>query len=225
MKLGYTFKNPELLKQALTHSSLYQHRDRKLEIGVSYERLEFLGDSVLGLVVADLLYRNFPNDNEGRLAVMHSNLVNYRTLSSVARQLDLSAEIIMGEAEKLEDIANNTNILADCMEAIIGAVYLDSGFEASYEFVSRLWLEVMKDVDKISQKDSKSALQEWAQKTSGTLPAYRVLQCSGESHNPLFTVEVKAGNLPPVIASGRNKRQAEQQAAQQLMDNIEKSKR
>lgn len=208
-KIGYNFRDIKLLDAALTHSSAGSD--------TNYERLEFLGDRVLGLVMADLLYGIFPKESEGDLAKRHAALVQGTMLADLARGMELGGVLQLSEAERASGGADNDNILADGLEALIGAMYLDSGLLSCQNFMKVLWgdrVRVMKD----PPQDSKTALQEWAQARGFSLPSYEVVEREGPDHAPVFSVEVTVGRWPPRRAQGPSIRVAEKEAARLLLE-------
>ncbi|MDX9860939.1 MAG: ribonuclease III [Rhodospirillales bacterium] len=211
--LGHRFSRPELLREALSHSSAAGPP-------VSYQRLEFLGDRVLGLVVARLLFDRFSGESEGHLARRHAELVRKESLARVAVGLGLGRHIRLSRGEEEAGGRDNPAILADVCEAVIAAIFLDGGFEAAADFVGRHWAALMEE-DVTPPKDAKTALQEWAQGRGLDLPLYREIDRRGPPHAPLFEVEVSIEGHPPEVASGPSKRMAEQAAAGALMDRLE----
>ncbi|MFQ6017607.1 MAG: ribonuclease III [Kiloniellaceae bacterium] len=212
-RLGHRFARPQLLVQALTHPSAATKRGRGDD---SYERLEFLGDRVLGLIVADLLLRRFPHETEGALALRHAGLVRRETLAEVARGLGLEAHLRLAKGEDAAGERHNPALLADACEAVIGALYLDAGLGAARALVESLWTPLLESAQKPPQ-DAKTALQEWAQGRGLPLPSYREVDRSGPPHDPVFTVEVCVEGYPPADGEGRSKRLAEQAAAERLV--------
>lgn len=205
-KLGYTFKNITLLRKALTHPS--SHSTRKAS---DFERLEFLGDRVLGLIVAGLLFERFPAEKEGDLAKRLAFLVSRDACTIVGQRLDLAHDLtVCGQDPHL-----NTSILADTVEAIIGAIFLDGGLDSAHHFVVAHW----QSIEKTPAVDSKTALQEWAQQYKLGIPTYRTLSMEGPAHAPIFVIEVQVGSWV-AQASGTNKRQAEQLAAKQILQQV-----
>ena len=213
-RLGHSFKNPRLLTQALTHPSAVEAGSR------SYERLEFLGDRVLGLIVADLLLAKFPKEAEGALARRLAQLVRRETLAQVAAELDLGRHLILARSERQAGEETNPALLADACEAIIAALYLDGGLAAAQAFVEPLWAPLLA-ADRKPPQDAKTALQEWAQGRGLPLPDYRELQREGPAHGPVFTVEVSVRGEPPAMGEGRSKRLAEQAAAGALLRRLD----
>ena len=205
-QLGYAFKDPGLLDRALTHRSYApQH----------YERLEFLGDSVLGCVIAKYLYSEFPDLTEGDLSRLRSNLVKESTLVLFAEQLDLGRQLKLGEGELKSGGFRRPSILADAVEALIGAVFLDGGFTAAEQVVLNLFVPYLARVDaRTLGKDAKTLLQEYLQGRRLALPDYRVTDTQGVAHEQLFQVECAIPALKIITqGAGSSRRNAEQQAA------------
>lgn len=211
--LGHVFARPELLEEALTHASATKKRGR------GYERLEFLGDRVLGLILADTLLAMFPTEREGDIAKRHARLVSKPVVVDVARQIDLGASVRLSKGEDEAGSRDNDAVLADAMEAVIAAVYLDGGLEAARRFVDKYWRTRI-DADTRPPKDAKTRLQEWAQARALGLPAYAELSASGPPHAPSRTIEVRLPGHKPAIGGGRSKREAEQAAAAALLKEI-----
>lgn len=212
-RLGYAFRQPDLLRRALTHASAT--RGARADV-TSYERLEFLGDRVLGLIVADLLFARFPEEAEGALARRLAALVRKETLAEVAAALDLGRDIVFGPGETEAGGAETPSVLSDACEAVIGAIYLDGGLKAAWDFVTAHW-EPYLEVDRVPPQDAKTALQEWAQARALPLPSYREVGREGPAHEPVFTVELAVEGQKPVTAEGRSKRLAEQGAAERML--------
>jgi ribonuclease III len=212
-RIGYRFKDIALRDSALTHiSALKGGRNR----GASYQRLEFLGDHVLGLVISDALYRNFPKADEGELSRRLADLVRKETCAEIARSIDLGAAILLGSSEAHAGGRKRPAILADVCEGLIGAVYLDGGYPASEALVERLW-EVRIKATAPPQRDSKTILQEWAQARGLPTPVYREVGRTGPAHYPEFHIAVQLPNFAPAEGSGRSKRSAEQEAAAAML--------
>lgn len=210
VRLGYRFADPDLLDRALTHSSAISPGKR---IEKSYQRLEFLGDRVLGLVVADMLYRRFPKSKEGELSRSLNTLVRKETCAEIARQLDLGKEIILGESEARSGGAGKDAILGDITEAIIGAIYLDGGLEPARAFVERLFEEFLAD-GQANRADAKTTLQEWAQARGLEPPSYVLVERTGPDHAPEFTIGVELAGFDRLEAVGPSKKIAEHRAAE-----------
>jgi len=186
-RLGYRFADPELLDRALTHSSAVSPGKR---IANSYQRLEFLGDRVLGLVVADLLYRRLPKANEGELSRALNALVRKETCAAIARQLELGSELNLGESEARTGGAEKDAILGDVTEALIGAIYCDGGLGRAYELIEGFFGEQL-GVANSDRADAKTTLQEWAQGRGLEPPNYVETERTGPDHAPQFTIEVR----------------------------------
>ena len=212
-RIGHRFAAPRLLQQALTHSSV--SGTDKAEV-VSYERLEFLGDRVLGLIVADLLLERFPDEPEGALARRHAFLVSREALAEVARGLELGRFLRVSKGEAEAGGRANPSMLADVCEALIGALYRDAGLESARSFVLPRWEPLVRQ-DRKPPQDSKTALQEWAQGRGLPLPSYSEVERSGPAHEPQFTVAVEVSGHRPEQGAGRSKRLAEQDAATRLL--------
>ena len=208
--LGHRFADPSLLRLALTHSSA---SGRGL---AANERLEFLGDRVLGLAIADLLYRRFTGEEEGHLARRFAVLVSRESLAQVAGQIGLAPHLALARGEEDSGGRANPAILADACEAVIAALYLDGGLPAAQRFIERQWAGLVEQ-DRRPPQDAKTALQEWAQAAGRKLPSYVVVSSEGPAHEPLFTVEVRVDGLPPTTGTGRSKRVAEQTAAAEAL--------
>lgn len=210
-RIGYDFRDKALLDRALTHISAAK-RGR----ADSYQRLEFLGDHVLGLVVSDMLFRAYPKADEGELSRRLADLVRQETCAEVARAIDLGAAVRLGASESNSGGRRRTAILADVCESLIGAVFLDGGYPAAAEFVERLWLERMLKPPR-PLRDAKTVLQEWAQAQGLPTPSYREVERTGPHHKPEFRVAVDVAELVPAEGSGRSKRAAEQSAAAAML--------
>ena len=205
-KLGYNFNDKKLLFRALTHSSITG------DISANYERLEFLGDRVLGVAVAAMLCRLFPSEPEGNLSQRFMALVCKETVSEVASDLGLHKYI---HAEGI-DIKNNDNVLCDVGEAIIGAIYMDSGCEKAIEFVEKHW-EPLINTHTNPPKDAKTALQEYAHSKGWATPKYVEVSREGAEHNPVFSMKVIVDEQEEQIGKGHNKKLAEQDAAKKML--------
>jgi ribonuclease III len=208
LKLDYAFRDPDLLRQALTHRSFGTPHN---------ERMEFVGDAVLNCVVGIALYDRFPALPEGDLSRVRAGLVNGDTLARVARQLGLGQSILLGEGEVKNGGAERSSILADALEAVFGAVYLDGGFDAARNVIVTCYANVLRDIDPGALgKDPKTSLQEWLQARRWPVPEYVVTATSGEPHEQRFTVECRIPRLN-IMASGEgSSRRAAEQAAAEL---------
>jgi ribonuclease-3 len=229
--LGHDFTRGELLREALTHRSLAQHRPRRRrsdppsthgDFDFGYERLEFLGDRVLGLIVAEMLFEAFPTESEGDLARRHAQLVRKESLAAVAADIGIAQHIRLPGAE--ESTRQNANLLADVCEALIAALYLDGGHAAARRFVERHWQGQM-IATFAPPKDAKTGLQEWAQGQGLALPSYTLVATDGPPHQPVFTVKVAVADLGAAVASGASKRLAESTAAADLLARLKELRR
>ncbi|MDE1174447.1 MAG: ribonuclease III [Parvibaculaceae bacterium] len=210
--LGYRFSDPDLLSAALTHSSATAANGAP----VMSERLEFLGDRVLGLIVAEELFRRFPDAAEGELAVRLNGLVRKERCAEVAGRIGLGDHLVLGPSERRVEGRVKPTVLADACEAVIAALYLDAGFEAARRFVLGAWGSF--DMGPVrAQQDAKTALQERAQGRGLTLPRYEVRDRHGPDHAPEFVVEVSIDGLGAAMGQGASKRLAEQAAAEALL--------
>ncbi len=216
-KLGHTFKQPKLLEGALTHPSLSGAKRKKES---AYERLEFLGDRVLGLAIAEWLYETFPNADEGEMAKRHAALVNRHALRAIAQTIGLGKFVRLAHGENAEAGRKNLATLPDAMEAVIGALYLDGGFEASRQFIRQYWQRDIAVTE--APADPKTTLQEWAQGQGLPLPVYRVVENSGPAHAPKFVVEASVKGFGPATAEGNSKRDAQKAAASKLLEVVGK---
>jgi len=213
-RLGHSFKNPEHLTRAVTHSS-FSSATRP-----DNQRLEFLGDRVLGLSMAEALFEADIAASEGQLAPRFNALVRKETCADIARDIDLGAVLKLGRSEMLSGGRRKEALLADAMEAVIAAVYKDAGFDVAKDVVLRLWGKRIKTVDADS-RDPKTALQEWAQARKQQPPKYEEVKRSGPDHAPVFTIEVQLQSGQTMRAEATSKRNAEQAAAKALLDQLE----
>jgi ribonuclease-3 len=218
-KLHYTFKNPALLETALSHSS---YANENKSVGESNERLEFLGDSVLGMTVAEFLFINYPELPEGRMTKLRAELVCETSLYAVAQEIDLGRCIHLGRGEERTGGRRRPSILADCVEAIIAAMYLDGGIEVAKGFI---YEHILSDVGTEMQKhvsDYKTALQELIQKKGDRIIEYHIISESGPDHCKTFTAEVCVNNEQIGLGTGRTKKEAEQSAAGAALERMGK---
>lgn len=214
-KLGYNFKNKELLKEALTHKSC--------KVKYNNERLEFLGDAVLDLVVGEFLYKTFPNTPEGDLSKLRASLVNEEGFERLAKLIDLGKYIQISQAEENNNGREKASILANAFEAIMGAIYLESGLEKPRDIAIKLIEKAYPKIDLNSIfKDYKTMLQEITQARFGKIPEYRVVKSTGPDHNKEFTVEVKVDDRVLGRAVGKSKKQAEKKVAQIAIEMLNK---
>lgn len=218
-KLGVNFLDISLLQTACTHRSyLNEVKSTKVEHN---ERLEFLGDAVLELVVTDFLYKKYPKKNEGDLTAYRSALVNTNSLSRVADNIGINEYLILSKGEAKDTGRARAIILADAVEAIIGAVYLDQGYETAEAFIARSILEFLKIEEIISNKlwlDAKSRFQERAQEVTGQTPIYKTVKETGPDHDKQFTVGVFIGDTQIALGAGPSKNEAEQKAAEKAIE-------
>lgn len=213
-KLEYQFKQREILTQALSHRSVGSRNN---------ERLEYLGDSILGYVIAEFLYHQFPKLSEGDLTKMRVALVRQKTLSNLARDLNLPAHLIMGNEELKRGGRNLDSILSDAFEAVIGALYLDGGMRVVKNVLKKLYQEQLLTIKLVELKDSKTLLQEAMQKQELPLPLYQVIARSGKEHSLTFTVSCKVSGIESAfIASGNSHKKAEQSAAALALEALNK---
>lgn len=217
-RLGHRFARRDLLELSLIHAGAARRGER------GNERLEFLGDRVLGLVVAEMLFHQFPKEREGDLARRHARLVERRTLAQLATQIGLGRFLVLSRGDDDAGNRGNAGILADAMEAVIAAIYLDGGFDVVRVFIERFLVPLM-EANIAPPRDAKTSLQEWALGRGLPLPAYQVVSQSGPSHDPVFEISVEVSGFPPQLARGRSKREAERQAASQLLRVIEETPR
>lgn len=213
-KLGYKFKRQDMLERALTHASVRGGRKGR----VDNERLEFIGDWVLGLAIVEGLYKDFPEANEGELARRYNRLVRGETCAKVGRELGLGEHLILSESEAESGGREKETILADAVEAVLGAVFLDAGFEKARGVVHTLWGNTGGEHRPDVVSDPKSALQEWAQGNGLALPRYVEIAREGPDHAPRFTSEVRIDGKRPARGEGNSKRAAEQAAAGALLE-------
>ncbi len=216
-RLGHAFARPELLQRALTHGSI------STATRPDNQRLEFLGDRVLGLTIAEALFKTDRAATEGQLAPRYNALVKGETCAAIAREIGLGDVLKLGRSEMLSGGRRKEALLADAMEAVLAAIYLDAGLEAARTVILRLWAERLKNVDQ-DARDAKTALQEWAQGNGMTPPRYVQTARTGPDHAPEFEITVRLDDGREAVATGKGtKRSIEQAAAQALLDRIEAS--
>ena len=217
--IGYEFKQEQLLRQALTHSS-YAH-EKNLKGLMDNERLEYLGDAVLELVSSEFLFKNHPEMNEGQMTKLRASLVCEQSLAACARQLELGHYLMLGNGEDLTGGRERDSILSDAWEAVIGAMYLDGGFTSAKEFILKY---VLQDIEhKKLFYDSKTMLQELIQNKYKQILHYVLLSEEGPDHNKTFTVQAYMNDTPLMTGKGRTKKAAEQNAAYQSLLKFEQS--
>jgi len=212
LTLDYRFREPTLLDMALTHRSAG---------GFNNERLEFLGDAVLSVVIAEWLYQTRPRASEGELSRLRASLVNREALAAIARSLHLGDVLHLGSGELKSGGFRRDSILADALEAVFGAVYLDGGFEACRQVIRSLYESRMAELPSASTlKDPKTRLQEYLQARQQALPLYKLLEITGEAHAQRFTVECVVGEQHRTMATASSRRRAEQEAARRVLERI-----
>lgn len=220
-RLGYRFQQPALLRQALIHSS---YAFENPAAGENNERLEFLGDAVLNLVVSDFLLTAYPGAQEGQLTRWRAGLVNSRSLAAVAQKLRLGTFLCLGRGEEQQGGRQKPSVLADALEAVIGAVFLDGGLQAVQQVVAALLGDKIRQLPwEAAEADYKSRLQELLQKQTRQMPTYEIVQTQGPPHDRQFTVAVRLGLETLALGSGKSKKEAAQKAAQaalQLLANV-----
>ncbi|MEM7018113.1 MAG: ribonuclease III [Pseudomonadota bacterium] len=210
-RLGFHFQDPEMLQIALTHRSAAD---------VHNERLEFLGDAILGFIMADILFHQFPQAREGQLTRLRASLVKRETLASVARDIELGDYLKLGEGEMKSGGWRRDSTLADAVEAILGAVYLDTGESACRQLIQALFADYLSSLSPNTiEKDPKTRLQEYLQAKGQPLPNYQVTKITGEAHEQTFFVECTVSDLlEPAQGEGASRRSAEQMAARKILD-------
>ncbi len=212
-RIGHHFADTALLEEALTHTSMTRPADGRT---LNYQRLEFLGDRVLGLMAADILFHRFPQSKEGELSRRLSELVRRETCAQVAENWNVAPHIIFGPGVARTANRANRSILADICESVIGAVYVDGGYAAARAVVEAGFADAFEGSAR-AQRDPKTALQEWIQARGGEPPRYALVDRSGPEHAPSFTIEVLGDGLDPVRGTGTSKRAAEQDAAEKAL--------
>jgi ribonuclease-3 len=211
-QLGHSFRDRALLERALTHSSA--------SADASNERLEFFGDRVLGLVIAEKLFELYPNDSEGALALKLNALVRQETCAQAAEAAGLSDHLILANSEEGSGGRKKAVILAGACEAVIAALYFDGGMDPARAFILRYWADVLATLND-DMRDPKTVLQEWAQSRKGSGgPAYRLVKREGPDHAPRFEIEVRVKGEEPALGEGGSKREAEQAAAKALLERM-----
>tara|TARA_R110002110_G_scaffold404606_1_gene623070 strand:- start:79578 stop:80255 length:678 start_codon:yes stop_codon:yes gene_type:complete len=214
-RINYSFNDVSLLKKALTHKSAGVHNN---------ERLEFLGDSIVGFVVADLLFHHHPKDKEGTLTRRRANLVNGRALAQMGKQFNLGDYLILGMGEMRSGGFRRESIIADCFEALVGAIYLDKGYVTCREKVNEWFAEaILQDAQTDVEKDAKTELQEWLQSQKMSLPVYVMSDVRGLQHEQIFTITLTVEGFDKRIETeGNSRRIAEQKAAKLFLEQVKK---
>ena len=226
-EIGYRFRDRGLLEHALTHRSRV-HEDASGGV-IDNESLEFLGDSVLGFVIADMLFRNFPQHNEGQKSKLKASLVSATSLARLGERLELGVHLILGRGEEKTGGRRKQALIADCYEALIAAIYLDGGIEPAREFIERQFEGLIDEARRTGAEaafteDYKSALQEWLQSHERGLPVYRLVAEVGPAHKRRFDVEVLVNGEPVARAEGRSKKEAAQAAAKDALEVLSRSR-
>lgn len=220
-KLNYNFQNKELLYEALSHPSIKKVSKKKKD----YQRLEFLGNSVLGTAIAKMLFDHFPEADEGKLSIIHSKMSSTEGIVNASKELEINKFLMIDISEEKNNGRNNPRNIENCVEAIIGAIFLDGGYAEAEKVIIKLWHKKIRKKN-LHLRDPKSRLQELCQKHSSQLPEYLVTATEGPVHAPLFTIRCIAKvneNEFTVEEKGKNKKEAEQLAAQSLLDLISQS--
>jgi len=212
-RLSHQFKDPELLATALTHRSANKQH---------YERMEFLGDAILNLIITDDLYHRFPNATEGKLSRLRASMVKGETLAQLAKHIELGDFLHLGSGELKSGGFRRDSILADVFESIIGAIYLDAGYVPAKQFVLATFKERLEKIDiNVDLKDPKTRLQELLQAKGCDLPVYEILSTTGQAHNQMFKVSCQVAlSDSPAEGSGNSRRKAEQEAAKQMLEKL-----
>jgi ribonuclease-3 len=217
-QLGIALHDPDAIRQAFTHAS-FANENPGLVAG-NNERLEFLGDAVLGLIASRLLYARFPEADEGRLTAHRAVMVNRAALAGLARDLSLDQHLLLGRGELEAGGARRPSLLAAAFEALIGAIYLSEGLEATEAAFAPLLASLLAATDADTPKSAKSRLQEWSQRQHGMRPSYRLVRSQGPAHAQEFTVEVVVGTESLGTGDGSSRQRAEEQAAQVALDHL-----
>lgn len=216
-KLGYAFADPHLLALAFVHRSFVNENK---EINQHNERLEFLGDSVLGLLIAEYLYRNLPENPEGELSYLRSRLVEASSCMAYIQKLNLEKHILLGKGEKMNDGRGRDSILSDLFEALIGAIYLDGGIEAARKFIFTNFAEEIGSILKTPLRNWKAQLQDFCQKKYQQTPTYKVISETGPDHSKVFRISVMINDQEMGIGEGPSKKEAQQAAAQDALSKV-----
>ncbi len=217
--LNYEFKNTALLQEALCHPSLKQH-NAKVD---DYERLEILGDSIVGFLVTEMIFKSFIDSEEGNLAKIKAWAVSKDNLSNIGSELNLQDHIIMTEGEENSGGRTNISNIENALEALIAAVYLDSDMSATRKIVQDLWGGSLNNID-ISKTDPKSTLQEKLQASGLSAPKYELIKQEGPSHEPIFTIQVRVGEITEQ-ATAKSKKQAEKEVALKILNKLDEQER
>jgi ribonuclease III len=216
MLLNYRFKNLQLYSAALTHPSSREKQN--------YQRLEFLGDKVLGMVIAELIHQQFPEKKEGELSVIFANLVQTSALAEIAQHQHLGSHLVMDNGEEKSGGAHNPKNLENALEAMIAAIYLDSDYETIKQIITSLFHPYLQNISQLTKKDDKSALQELVQKKYSVIPQYKLLSKTGADHDPTFVVEVEISKEPIFFHQqgvGKTRKAAEYDAAKKMLNQLQ----
>lgn len=217
--LGYTFRNPKLLALAFVHRSF---ANENKDVAEHNERLEFLGDSVLGLVISDYLYRHLPETPEGELSYLRSRLVEAASCMQYLIKLGIEDRILLGRGERMNEGRGRDSIYSDLFEAIVGAIYLDGGIDPARKFIFESFAEEITSIIKTPQRNYKAQLQDWSQKKYQQTPFYEVLEETGPDHSKMFNIRVLVQGREMGFGTGSSKKIAQQAAAEQAMKQIDK---
>jgi ribonuclease-3 len=212
--IDHRFTDPAYLDSALSHPSTGSQASR------NYERMEFLGDRVLGIVIAEWIFQRHENEQEGVLNRRFTGLVNRWTLADIAREIGIDRAVELAEGDNEKQLRQQPALLANTLEAVIAAIYLDGGLEPARAFIRRHFEKSLSEARK-APKDPKTALQEWAQGRSLGLPQYKVVERTGPSHAPFFRISVSVADAEPAVGSGKSKREAEMEAAREFLKSLE----
>jgi len=216
-RIGYRFSSPHLLEEAMRHASLSGGNSGEM----SYQRLEFLGDSVLNLCVAEEMFRRLPDTGEGMLSKARSAVINNRNLVRVGERIGVPESLRTDPSVRRKGGGVTRKMVADAVEAIAGAIFLDGGYAKAKDFILTHFWEEKRVVELVSKFDAKSRLQEWCQKRKNPLPKYRLVEVSGPAHSHTFTVAARLSDGTEASGSGSTKKEAEMEAAQQLLGFLE----
>lgn len=217
--ISYTFNDISLLDNSLTHRS---YANENLELSCKdNERLEFLGDAVLGLCISDILMKKFPDHAEGQLSKLRASLVNEQPLTELARKFDLGNFLLLGKGEESSGGRAKTSILSDTFEAVIAAIYLDSGYEKTYDFINDLFQPLIENgFDETIYRDYKTHVQEISQNRFKVIPKYTLIHEYGPDHDKMFQIELSISDVLTTTGTGKNKKEAEQQAAKKAIEEL-----
>ena len=221
--ISYNFKNKLYLLEAVTHNSfINEHPEHPVP---SYQRLEFLGDAILQMIISEMLFVDFPNDDEGRLSVKRSVIVQKNMLYDIARVLNIDRFMLLGNSEKNRISELSKSLMSDFVESLIAAIYLDGGYESALNFCRRYFQKLVEDADHLKDEfNYKSSLQNYTQTNFHILPEYRVIEEKGPGHKKKYTIGVYIDNKKYAISSGFSKKQADRKAARKALEKISKEK-